>query len=212
MDIDDKSSNSILLNWPATEMPNEVIINHEYNECTEIYFVGTLFKQILRTKDCEFRFQHIIEKMTKLNPAERYASFMDVRKDITSGILSEIDFAENEKVIYLQFANVQSDHINHFLDKYSPISDNALILSKMSEIIRNSSLELYLQDNSKLISCFVSSKYNYNARKDIEMQIIIDFYRLIASSEKAKQQIILDNIFTRLSSIKVKTVDDDLPF
>ena len=212
LDIDDKSSNSILLNWPATEMPNEVIINHEYNECTEIYFVGTLFKQILRTKDCEFRFQHIIEKMTKLNPAERYASFMDVRKDITSGILSEIDFAENEKVIYLQFANVLSDHINHFLDKYSPISDNALILSKMSEIIRNSSLELYLQDNSKLISCFVSSKYNYNARKDIEMQIIIDFYRLIASSEKAKQQIILDNIFTRLSSIKVKTVDDDLPF
>lgn len=212
LDIDDKSSNSILLNWPATEMPNEVIINHEYNECTEIYFVGTLFKQILRTKDCEFRFQHIIEKMTKLNPAERYASFMDIRKDITSGILSEIDFAENEKDLYLQFANVLSDHINHFLDKYSPISDNALILSKMSEIIRNSSLELYLQDNSKLISCFVSSQYNYNARKDIEMQIIIDFYRLIASSEKAKQQIILDNIFTRLSSIKVKTVDDDLPF
>ena len=35
--------NSILLNWSATEMPNEVQLNQEYDERTEIYFVGTFF-------------------------------------------------------------------------------------------------------------------------------------------------------------------------
>ena len=48
-----KNQNSILLNWPATEMPYEVQSKQEYDEQTEIYFVGVLFKHILKDDKSE---------------------------------------------------------------------------------------------------------------------------------------------------------------
>lgn len=38
------AENSILLNWSATEFPNEVLTNSDYTVQTEIYFLGYLFK------------------------------------------------------------------------------------------------------------------------------------------------------------------------
>lgn len=209
---EEEKENSILLNWPATEMPEEVVANYEYNTGTEIYFVGNLFRQILRGKDCDFRFHHIIEKMVKIKQDERYRSFFDIRKDMTSGVLSEIDFEEREKEIYLKFADELTSHIRNYIDKYVPNDDNALVLTRLSETIRNSSLEVILQNNAQLIDCFVNCRYKFDPRKNIAVETLVDFYRLLESSDKSKQQIVLSNIFTRLASIPIHTADDDLPF
>lgn len=42
------TDNSIFLNWPATIMPEEVEFHREYNHQTEIYFVGCLFRHLLK--------------------------------------------------------------------------------------------------------------------------------------------------------------------
>ena len=208
--VDDE--NSILLNWPATEMPNEVQLNQEYDEKTEIYFVGTLFRHLLREKTGEFRFAHIIEKMVKINPEQRYDSFSEIIADISAGVLSEIDFSENQKKCYRDFAIALSVHILHFQSKYSPKDDIAQTISDLACLIRNSSLEECIQDNSKLIGCFVAGGYTYSTRKDIPVQTLKDFYSLITSLDMGKRKILFDNIYTRLSTIEVKTADDDLPF
>lgn len=208
--VDDE--NSILLNWPATEMPNEVQLNQEYDEKTEIYFVGTLFRHLLREKIGEFRFAHIIEKMVKINPEQRYDSFSEIISDISAGVLSEIDFSENQKKCYRDFAIALSVHILHFQSKYSPKDDIAQTISDLACLIRNSSLEECIQDNSKLIGCFVAGGYTYSTRKDIPVQTLKDFYSLITSLDMGKRKILFDNIYTRLSTIEVKTADDDLPF
>ena len=208
--VDDE--NSILLNWPATEMPNEVQLNQEYDEKTEIYFVGTLFRHLLREKIGEFRFAHIIEKMVKINPEQRYDSFSEIIADISAGVLSEIDFSENKKKCYRDFAIALSVHILHFQSKYSPKDDIAQTISDLACLIRNSSLEECIQDNSKLIGCFVAGGYTYSTRKDIPVQALKDFYSLITSLDMGKRKILFDNIYTRLSTIEVKTADDDLPF
>ena len=208
--VDDE--NSILLNWPATEMPNEVQLNQEYDEKTEIYFVGTLFRHLLREKIGEFRFAHIIEKMVKINPEQRYDSFSEIIADISAGVLSEIDFSENQKKCYRDFAIALSVHILHFQSKYSPKDDIAQTISDLACLIRNSSLEECIQDNSKLIGCFVAGGYTYSTRKDIPVQTLKDFYSLITSLDMGKRKILFDNIYTRLSTIEVKTADDDLPF
>lgn len=208
--VDDE--NSILLNWPATEMPNEVQLNQEYDEKTEIYFVGTLFRHLLRDKIGEFRFAHIIEKMVKINPEQRYDSFSEIIADISAGVLSEIDFSENQKKCYRDFAIALSVHILHFQSKYSPKDDIAQTISDLACLIRNSSLEECIQDNSKLIGCFVAGGYTYSTRKDIPVQTLKDFYSLITSLDMGKRKILFDNIYTRLSTIEVKTADDDLPF
>jgi len=204
--------NSILLNWPATEMPNEVQLNQEYDERTEIYFVGTLFRHLLKEKIGEFRFAHIVDKMVKINPEQRYDSFTAITADISAGVLSEIDFSETQKKCYRDFATALSSHIHHFQSKYSPKNDIAQTISDLALLIRNSSLEECIQDNSKLIGCFVTGGYTYNPSKDIPVQILKDFYGLITSLDMGKRKILFDNIFTRLSTIEVKTEDNDLPF
>ena len=66
-----KNQNSILLNWPATEMPYEVQSKQEYDEQTEIYFVGVLFKHILKDDSADFRFQHI-SNLKEMNETFNY--------------------------------------------------------------------------------------------------------------------------------------------
>ena len=204
--------NSILLNWPATEMPNEVQLNQEYNERTEIYFVGTLFRHLLKEEISEFRFAHIIEKMVKINPDQRYDSFSTIMTDIAAGVLSEIDFSESQKNCYRYFAGELSSHIIYFKEKYSPKEDFGQIISDLAVLIRNSSLEECIQDNRQLIDCFVSGGYTYYSKKDIPVKILIDFYGLITSLDEGRRRILFNNIHTRLAAIKVEITADDLPF
>lgn len=204
--------NSILLNWPATEMPNEVQLNQEYDERTEIYFVGTLFRHVLNDKIKDFRFQHIIEKMVKIHPDQRYTSFSEIMTDITAGVLSEIDFSNKQKECYRSFANALCSHILSYTDKYSPINDIGQTLIKLAELIRNSSLEEFLQNNSQLIGCFIAGGYSYSTKKDIEVQIVTDFYSLVTSLSPAKRKLLFSNIYTRLATIKIVVDDPELPF
>lgn len=204
--------NSVLLNWPATEMPNEVQLNQEYDERTEIYFVGTLFRHLLNDKLSEFQFSHIIEKMVKINPDQRYSSFSFIVSDISAGVLSEIDFSESQKNCYQTFAEVLSTHIDHYIDNYSPKGDLSQIVSDLASLIRNSSLERFLQDNTLLIRCFIAGRYSYFPSKNIPVKILVDFYSLITSLDAGKRRILFDNIFTRLSTIRVEIADDELPF
>lgn len=207
-----QGENSILLNWPATEMPNEVQLNQEYDERTEIYYVGTLFRHLLKDAMNDFRFQHILEKMTKINPTQRYSSFFEIANDISAGVIGEIDFSDKEKDVYRSFASTLAYHINHYTEKYSPINNILVTLSKLAELIRHSSLEEYLQDNSQLIGCFINGGFNYSQRREIKVQTVIDFYGLVTSLSPAKQKILFDNINNRLSTIKVQIEDDELPF
>ena len=206
------SDNSILLNWPATQMPNEVVLNHEYNEQTEIYFVGTLFRHLLQNDLESFKFKHILEKMTKIDPAERYTSFVEISNDISTGVIGEIGFSDEEKEIYRAFSSQLADHINHYIEKYTPINDIKTSLSKLAEIIRNSSLEDCIQDNSKLIGCFISGGYSYSTRKNIDVQTVIDFYKFVSGLSASKRKIVFDNIYNKLSTISVHVKDDELPF
>ena len=208
-----KEENSILLNWPVTEMPDEVQLNQEYDTRTEIYFVGSLFRHLLKESIDDFRFMHILEKMVKINPTQRYGSFTEIVNDISSGVMGEIDFSEKQKEIYRKFTNALANQINHYTEKYSPINNSTVTLFNLAELIRCSSLEICIQDNSQLIGCFISGGYNYNKQKKVEVQAVIDFYGLVTSLSSVKQKILFDNIYNRLSTINIKIdYEDELPF
>lgn len=211
LDTHQPPETSILLNWPATDMPDEVQLNQQYDERTEIYFVGTLFRHLLKQDD-DFRFHHILEKMTKVNPNMRYSSFSEITTDISAGVLSEIDFTQSQKQCYRAFADTLMTHIDHYNSKFSPTNNPSLILSELAALVRNSSLEMYLQDNRQLINCFLRNAYTYKRIKDIEVQLIINFYSLVTSLPSGKQKILFDNIYNRLSTVPVILPDDELPF
>ncbi|MEO2211036.1 protein kinase family protein [Paenibacillus amylolyticus] len=214
LELEETGGESIFLNWPVTQWPNETQLEGIYNHQSEIYFIGKLFQNILRDKGemGSFKFNHIIEIMTKLDPNERYTSFNNISQAISEGVLSEINFSFTEKDTYKKFADALVSHISHYNDKYDPINDIDSILNKLGALIRSSSLETFIQDNSQLIRCFIKGSYAYIKRCDIEVQHVKNFYQLLVGLDAYKKKIVLDNIQTRLGGVKINITDDDLPF
>ncbi|WP_249598502.1 protein kinase family protein [Peribacillus frigoritolerans] len=209
----DKDGRSVLLNWPVTQLPNETDVEGIYNHQSEIYFVGKLFSRIIGEDFPNFKFKYIIDKMIQLDPRERYAKFQDISVDISQGVLA-INFTEEEKNLYRDFAEVLSKYIVSHTNRYEPIKDPTIILTQLSTLILNSSLEEYLQDNTQLISCFINNSYTFKLIKDIPLSIVINFYQFLQGLGPDKQKIVLDNIDVRLSNIgiKIEIDDDELPF
>jgi len=211
LDGNRQDENSVLLNWPVTEWPDELNqTDHEYDNRTEVYFVGTLFRRILEDDIDTFQFRHIIDKMTKVNPTERYRSFAEIANVLSAGVLGEIDFSDKQKEVYRNFASALVNRISDYKLKYSPINNVQVTLSKLEELIRLSSLEEYIQSNDLLINCFISGRYSYHPQLNVKVKTVIDFYKLLTSLTSSKQKILLDNIYNRLSLVRVDV--DDLPF
>ena len=205
--------NSVLLNWPVTEMPDEVEANGEYDQKTEIFFVGKLFDKILKNKNVgdTFRYYHIIERMIQNNPSARFDSFSRILGEISKGIFGWFD--NEEKEIYRLFADNLLNAISKFRDDINITTEIPIIMSKLALLLRASSLEEYIQDNSQLIKCFVSGTYFYHNQKNILTDSVKEFYDLIQKSTPLKQKMIFDNLLNRFSLVKVeKTNDMDIPF
>ncbi|WP_052339721.1 protein kinase family protein [Gorillibacterium massiliense] len=213
LDNKDQDGKSVLLNWPVTQLPIEITTKGTYNHSTEIYFIGKLFGHIFNENTEDFKFKYIIDKMSQLDPKNRYTSFCEVSIDISRGILSELDFTDRQKVIYREFATNLYTHIYKYIERYEPINDINVTLNKLAVVIRKSSLENSIQNNSQLIDCFINGYYTYSTNTDIKVSTVVDFYELLRSLPSLKQKIVLDNIYTRLAKIKVDVnSDDDLPF
>ena len=207
-DIDGRS---VFLNWPVTQLPNETNYEGIYNHQSEIYFVGKLFSNIIGDDLSDFKFKYIIDKMIQLDPHERYASFRDISVDISQGVLA-INFTYEEKKIYRDFAEILSQYIISHNNSYVPVNDHNIIINRLSNLIRNSSLETHIQDNSQLINCFIDNSFTFNSKNDILLSTVVDFYTLLQGLVYYKQKMVLDNINVRLSKIRVEIDRDDLPF
>lgn len=208
----DQDAKSVFLNWPVTQLPYETEYEGIYNRQSEIYFVGKLLANVIERSLDNFNFEHIIEKMIKIDPQKRYKSFHDISIDISKGVFGEIDFTNEEKEVYRKFADTLSIAIKSYWLKYEPIRDDSEILNNLTDLIRITSLEKILQDNSQLTNCFIQGRYTYSTKHKIEVSIITDFYRLLVGLSPFRRRIVLDNIDARLSVIKVEVPDDDLPF
>lgn len=210
--------NSIRLNWPVSEMPYELTNGEDYTVQTEIYFLGYLFKKLVRENNIEdFKFTNILNKMCEFNINNRYESFKNVSADIASGVLLGTDFSLAEKSKYRYLANALFAAINHYTNDFSPITNADIVLANLAELVRTSSLEDEIQDNSALIDCFLTNDYSYSNNDIIRVGIVKNFYKLLIDSDSQKKKIILENLITRLNLIRVVRPtfymdDDELPF
>lgn len=214
IESEEKENASILLNWPVSEFPEE-IDNCQYNHQTEVYFLGKLFEKILEENDVEnFRYQHILDKMVITNPKKRIKSFSEIIQNMSEDMLREFDFKDDEKEIYLTFANELTSAINYMKNELIVATEPQEVISALEKVIKESILEEILQNNSSLISCFVKNSYNYYTKTKIEIPIqhIREFYKLLIRVSPIKQKIMLSNIIARLKSIKVKIEYEELPF
>lgn len=206
------AAESIFLNWPVSRMPEDVERLKIYDFQTEIYFLGYLFKGILEDVSINFKYQNILENMTKFSRGKRYKKFSDISKDISSTNLIIGEFTEEDKDIYLEFADCLVSVISIYRADFISNNDLNDVIFKMEDLLRKSVLERYIQDNSALVSIFVKNNFKFFRRINIERSIIEKFYEMLLNQPLNRQKVILDNLFARLSSIKVEHEDDDLPF
>lgn len=204
------NKNSVLLNWPVSTVPKEVVNNHEYNFSTEIYYIGKMFEKLIGNE--EFLYKNILSKMTECNIAKRYSSCEEIKADISSNLFNRIAFSQSEINTYRNFSKGLCDSIAKYLGFPIFNTDFEKIYVELEKIIVSSSLEENIQNNQDLISVFILSNFNYYPKKEIAVKYVKNFYKLLSKSENTKREIILDNLISRLKSIKVEYDYDDLPF
>ena len=211
---ENNQQNSICLNWPATIDPEEVVINKEYTYVTEIYYIGELFKHLVEN-DSTFLYKNILNKMLEYSPSKRYTSYKEVKQDISGNLFNQIDFTNDEKSVYIAFADGLYDSISKFTSTPVFKYDIEDIRVSLEKIVKISSLEYYVQRNNEVISCFVNASFKYNPKKIIESNALINFYRLLVDSNNSKKNIIVNSIIARLKNVPVEievNPFEDLPF
>jgi len=204
------TKNSVLLNWPVSTDPEEVIMDHEYNFSTEIYYIGKMFEQLIGNE--EFLYKNILSKMTEYSIVKRYSSCEEIKEDISSNLFNQIDFSPSEIDTYRNFSKSLSDSIANYLESPVFITEFEKIYSKLEKIVISSALEENIQNNQELISTFISGKFKYYPKLKIPVKYVKNFYKLLIKSDNTKRKIVIDNLISRLKSIKVEHEYDDLPF
>ena len=172
------NTKSITLAW-ICEKPNE-FSSEIYNHQTEVYFVGMLFKQMLDLDlqvRLEFKYNQILDLMTKKDPSIRLKLFSHVFNQTTKSKV--LEFTTEDKSIYKVFADALFSICAKFYYSTSYRTDLDGITLLLSELIKNTSLEEKLHSPKELINCFVMD-YKYLYRNNpIEVVHISDFFKEI---------------------------------
>ena len=153
--------------------------------------------------------------MLEYSPSKRYTSYKEIKQDISGNLFNQIDFTDDEKSIYITFADGLYDSITKFTSTPEFNYDIEDIRISLEKIVKISSLEYYVQRNNEVISCFVSASFKYNSRKTMESRALINFYRLLVDSNNSKKNIIINSIIARLKNvpIEIEVIPfEDLPF
>ena len=214
INFEDNFDKSISLNWRFSA-PLE-FDEETYDFRTEVYFVGKLFEELIKENKIEsFSYNEVLLKMIKPDNQNRTKSFFEVLRKIEGISNIEFEFSQEEIEVYRSFAEGLSNIISklYFESEYS--DDIDLIVSKLHEIHMNSLLEESIQNNNKLIQCFIAGNFKYKVKRDFSTSILGKFISMFNGQSNEKKKIILNHLWNRFDAIEREEVflpSDDLPF
>ncbi len=204
---------SVLLNWPVSEFPEELKgKTPKYSHQTEIYFLGKLLKKLKLNYYKDFKYDYIITKMCRADPSERYDSFNSLSEAIAKKEFKLLEFSDDEKDIYKQFADSLHSIISKHHGEFKPLNDVQEIITKLEKIVKIADIEEDLQYFPDIIDCFLDNRYSYYTRREFKTKTVIDFYKMLIKFDDEKQQAVIENITSRLKKISINYEVDDLPF
>lgn len=200
---------SISLNWIAT--PPSEFSKKIYDEKTEIYFVGNLFKNIMSESNIDSKYTDLINSMCISSYDKRINSFCIIYNKILEGEIDSIGFSETDKVTYQEFANALCSILGSLKDDCNYITDIEQITKSLNNVLSTCNLEEKLQNNVYLLQCFLNGGFKYIPTVSIEVPIIENFINWWKSISKRGKDVVLRNLWARLDNIK-RFRTDDLPF
>lgn len=203
---------SITLNWRYTK-PDE-FKKELYDFKTEVYFVGKMFEEIiLEIGNINFKFSRIISKMILQNYDNRISSFFDIYRDIITESSTVLEFDNEQKIIYQNFATNFVGLISSVSERIEYRSQIDIILRNLEDLHKNSILENEVQNVTKLITIFIQGKYSFYTKKTFKVDLLLSFLQLFKSVSEDKRKIIINNLWERFDVIEKKyEIYSDLPF
>ena len=198
------------------------IKNDIYDSKTEVYFIGKLFEQFVSEEYLDsFRYSDILRKMTPKGRSKRIENFASVLRLINSHE-REIDlFSETEILCHQNFCEDLFSAIPNLSEDSSFERDIEKVIQKLSSFHREVMLHEFVPTNKDLIKIFIKGGYWFSKRNLVRVSSIREFLGILRGSSKDKQAILLDNIYTKLSTIETKVeekkygdfdLDDEIPF
>jgi serine/threonine-protein kinase len=190
-----------------------------YTSKTDIFYLGELLNRLVKTElskhsflDAEFSYFYILDKMMMKKPNDRFTKFSDIREAIDKYDFINMEISPSDKQIYQDFTDSLRYSINHFIDERKFNNNIDHFISQIEKVIRDNCFEDIVQNNSEVIRSIVSGGYNFKSSYEISCYHVKAFYNWFKKSSLQSQQLIFNNIISKLSSIDVVLDICDVPF
>jgi hypothetical protein len=194
--------------------PNE-FAHARYDFCSEVYFVGKLFEKIIQDHDiATFQYIGLLGRMCQMDPQMRIQSFTDVEKEVDSNQFFEIDFTDQERESYQEFADAICRHVTKLESGAQYSNDPEVVQKKLEEAYRGFMLEATVPDAAIVLRPLINGVYYYR-KAGLPVGPIKGLLRLLKVSNEEKRRIIFANLHKRFDALPrfTKTTrDDDVPF
>lgn len=207
---------SISLNWWC-EPPEDFALSM-YDHATEVYFVGKLFEKLIFDLGLEhFNYRTLLSHMCLRNPNLRIPTFFDVKTKLNLEQSNDIDFNDQERQAYIEFAEQFSRRIKKIESSAKYNEDLESIKVQLEEIYRSCMLEDYVPDAAVIFRLFFRGVYYYR-KTGFPTYVLRDFLHFLRTVSTEKQRIALSNLHSRLDAIQrykepgFDELDDDIPF
>ncbi len=204
---------SISLNWWC-EPPDEFAVD-TYDHATEVYFLGKLFEKLILDIGIEhFKHTALLARMCQRDPQHRIPTFFDIKTQVALNQSDDIDFTDEERDIYAEFAQEFSSRITKIESSTKYNEDLESIKTQLDAIYKTCMLERTIPDAAVVFRPFFRGTYYYR-KTGFETYILKNFLRFLRTSSVEKQRIALANLHSRLNAVQRYTTpaeNDDIPF
>lgn len=212
------SSDSLVadINRAASETLPQEYYEGIYTHQTDLFYLGELYNRLLLDASkpdlLDFSYQYILDKMMEKRPENRYSSFAEIKDVIGKHDFVNMDISQSDKHTYQTFSNLLYKSISSFIDEQKFNYDTNIFITKLEKVLRDNVFEDIVQANSGVIRSVVTGGYQYYKTVEIRCSIIKTFLAWFKASTPQSQKLILTNIISKLSTIKVVPSEPDLPF
>ena len=184
-----------------------------YTSSTDMFYLAELINRLLTLyPSSEFKYQHIVDKMMSKQPADRYCSFSEIKKDIEQGAFYSLSITDDEKRIYRDFADSLDYVIGVYGESPTFTFDSSSIISKLETVLTNNMFEDFISNNLDVIQAFVNCRCTYDNEYGISVDKVREFVEWLKRVSTTKRNIIISNIINKIANKEIDVFAIDPPF
>ena len=193
-------------------LPNEYF-EGEYSAQTDMFYLAELFRRLIRINNLtsSFSYSSILEKMLAPNKSDRYSTFSEIMVLINKKDFSTLEISQSDKEIYQDFSSSLQSIIHVFRSEKEFNSDIAEFQRRLDKLIEKNCFEEYIQNNSDFVKTVLNCSFKY-FQTNIPLETISKFLKWFRDLTKSSQQLVLNNIIAKLSTIAEEDPTMDIPF